>query len=59
MKLRKCKLKSCRKEFAPITKWQEFHVPRCRDTWHYEQKALGLRRYRRWLEQQGKQAASS
>lgn len=32
---RKCKLAECRKEFQPVTSWQEFHSPFCRNRAKY------------------------
>jgi hypothetical protein len=37
--MKKCKW--CQLEFELAKPWQEFHDPKCRDSWHYHQKKLG------------------
>lgn len=39
---RKCKLTECRKEFIPVTSWQEFHNAKCRNRFAWLERKAGM-----------------
>lgn len=57
LKARKCKLRTCRKEFQPVTEWQKFCSVRCRSALANHKKAALLRKAQKQIEAQEKGAA--
>lgn len=47
LKPKKCLLKTCRKDFQPVTEWQKYCSPRCRGTVANHERARLVRKAQR------------
>ena len=57
LKPRKCRLRSCRKEFDPVTEWQKYCSGRCRSAVANHKRAELVRHAQRSIEAREKGAA--